>query len=96
MSADIFWTPGKDKIFNVIADAKVRELKDSMEKASATSSTSRILHFSDGTMSVDELQGDDDDESHEDSGPIVDPVSTVSISNRWFFFDHYFIICSAN
>ena len=61
--------PNREQIFTVISDAKVRQLRSDMERPREPI----VLHFSDGTLSLDELDGDE--EEGMESGPVVDPVS---------------------
>lgn len=63
------------EIYSVIADARIREVRASMEQARPEL---KILHFSDGTLSVDELL-DSEDENEKESAPPVDAVRPLTL-----------------
>ncbi|XP_055332600.1 protein FAM177B-like [Paramacrobiotus metropolitanus] len=70
------------EIFTVIADAKIRELRESMAAKEDTSGHSRIIHCSDGTINLDELE--DDDEETKEMGPVVDPKTLTWAPWAWY------------
>lgn len=69
------WPPGNQprlEIYTVIADAKIRELRETMASPSDLHRTSNVIHFSDGTIDLDDIL--EDDESEDEEQPVVDPV----------------------
>ncbi|OQV18095.1 hypothetical protein BV898_07866 [Hypsibius exemplaris] len=73
-----FASQGNGEIFSVVSDAKVRQLREAMEHPRQPPV---ILHFSDGTLSLDDL---DDDEETVEAGPVVDPKTLNWVPWVWY------------